>query len=129
MKPLSLLAIILCLFICTQAQQKRDSTSNTGKYSRKVKQKQELGLSKKQVAQIKEVRQNSKNRLHTIEADSTLSKEQQKQKRHQLLIERQQKIDSLLTPEQRTRTRELMKEKRKDRKGEKQSGELKKEEN
>lgn len=125
MKALSLSAVFLCLFICSQAQQKRDTIHYQGKQrADKVKLKQELDLSKKQAVQIKEVRQNYKKRLSSIEADSTLSKEQQKQKRHQLLIERQQKTDSLLTPEQRIKARELMKKKRKDKKGEKENSEM-----
>jgi Spy/CpxP family protein refolding chaperone len=127
MKSISLLAVILCMFICGQAQQKRDTIRDQGKqHAEKVKLKQELDLNKKQVGQIKEVRKNYKKNLSSIEADSTLSKEQQKQKRKQLILERQQKTDSLLTPEQRIKARELMKEKRKDRKGKKESGEMKK---
>jgi Spy/CpxP family protein refolding chaperone len=117
MKPLSLLVVFICLFMSTHAQQKNDSLGHESK--RAAKAKQALGLSKKQSIQIKEVHQDYKSRLRSVELDNTLSKEQQKEKRHQLQKEMRQKTDSLLTPEQRIKARELIKEKRKNRNTEK----------
>jgi hypothetical protein len=110
MKYASLLLLFLSLAGTVVAQQKKDSVSVKAE---RAALKKEMGLSKKQAKEIKSVRTHYNSRLKAIAADSTLSKEQQKQQKRQLLKERQQKTDSLLTPEQRTKARELMKQRKK----------------
>lgn len=126
MKLIGLFVCFIVIVFSAQAQAKKDSTVISNRERQAVKK--ELGLSRKQAREIKSVRKNYKGRLKAIGTDSTLSQEQQKQQKHQLLKERQQKTDSLLTPQQRVKARELMKEKRKERRASKDSGELKKNE-
>jgi periplasmic protein CpxP/Spy len=128
MKQIGLFVCFIVIVFSAQAQAKKDSTVISNRNRERQAVKKELGLSRKQAREIKSVRKNYNGRLKAIGTDSTLSQEQQKQQKHQLLKERQQKTDSLLTPQQRVKARELMKEKRKEKKASKASGELKKNE-
>jgi Spy/CpxP family protein refolding chaperone len=108
--------LLSIVFFCISAtaQQKRDTVGFNGKQSKsKIKLKEELNLSKKQSRDIRTVNQRYKQELETVKADTSLSKEQQQQKRREIIRERQQKTDSLLTPEQRKKAREMLKERRK----------------
>jgi periplasmic protein CpxP/Spy len=126
MKQTSLLVFFIVILFSAQAQAKKDSTAIDNKKTERHAVKKELGLSNNQAKEIRSVRKNYNGRLKAISADSTLSQEEQKQQKRQLLKERKQRTDSLLTPQQRMKARELMKEKRKEKRTSKASGELNK---
>ena len=67
----------------------------------KAKQiKEELNLSERQVAEIKELRQWSKGTMKSIRTNAALSKEQKQQQVQETNAKRNEKIKSILSPEQ-----------------------------
>jgi len=95
----------------TPAKQKTD-TLNAAKVSEKNRDSRkemfrELDLSKEQKIKMKELNQSMKASREAIENDSTLSETEKKAKLKTLRKEQVQKIQALLTEEQKVKFREL----------------------
>lgn len=113
---------MMALFIATgvAAQEKRDTVHYNGATAKeKVKLKKELGLTKKQAKTMKASNQEFKEETKTIKNDSTLSQQEKRQQLKKIHEAKQQKLDSLLTPEQKEKVKALRKEKVLKKKGDK----------
>jgi len=93
-----------------QAQQKRD-TVHPATANKKVKMKNELGLDKKQAAEIKASKKEYKEEKAKVEADTKLSATEKKAKMKELKKEKKARVDSTLTPEQKEKLKALKKKK------------------
>lgn len=69
-----------------------------------------LGLSDSQKAQLKGIREDAKKQRDAIKNDSSLSENQKKAKLKELRTATRGKVDSVLTPEQREKMKQLRKE-------------------
>ena len=78
----------------------------------------ELNLTREQKIKMKEIRQSGKAKKETIDNDDTLTPEQKKEKLKELRKEQLQKVQAILTVEQREQMRAM-----------RQSGNIKKESN
>lgn len=110
MKFTYLLVILLCVMSTSQAQQKRD-TVHPATANKKVKMKNELGLDKKQAAEIKASKKEYKDEKAKVEADTKLSATEKKAKMKELKKEKKARVDSTLTPEQKEKLKALKKKK------------------
>jgi len=115
MKLTCLLAILLFALSTAQAQQKRD-TVHPATANKKVKMKNELGLDKKQAAEIKASKKEYKEEKAKVEADTKLSAAEKKTKMKELKKEKKDKVDATLTPEQKEKLKALKSEKKKEKK-------------
>ncbi len=106
------LSILLLSVFTSQAQEKRDTISYHPSTREKIKIKKELGLSKKQVKELKASNGDFKQQLQDIKSDSTLSQRERREALKDLHQRRQAKMDSVLTPEQKEKIKALRKEKR-----------------
>ncbi len=120
-KLLSILAVISALsFTATAQDQPRDRMQNAGnnkdgiKHGKQDHKKmmKEMGLSKQQKVQLKELKKSNMGKREEIQNDKTLSDQQKKEKMMQLHKEQQEKMGAILTPEQREKMKEKMKENR-----------------
>ena len=107
-----LLSLLLLNVFASQAQEKRDTIGYHPTTKEKIKIKRELGLSKKQVKELKASNGDFKQQLQDIKTDSTLSQQEKRAALKDLQQQRQAKMDSVLTPEQREKVKALRKEKR-----------------
>ena len=110
MKFTYLLVILVCAMSTAQAQQKRD-TVHPATANKKVKMKNELGLDKKQAAEIKASKKEYKEEKAKVEADTKLSATEKKAKMKELKKEKKARVDSTLTPEQKEKLKALKKKK------------------
>jgi len=110
MKFTYLLVILVCAMSTAQAQQKRD-TVHPATADKKVKMKNELGLDKKQAAEIKASKKEYKEEKAKVEADTKLSATEKKAKMKELKKEKKARVDSTLTPEQKEKLKALKKKK------------------
>jgi len=110
MKFTYLLVVLLCAMSTAQAQQKRD-TVHPATANKKVKMKNELGLDKKQAAEIKASKKEYKEEKAKVEADTKLSATEKKAKMKELKKEKKARVDSTLTPEQKEKLKALKKKK------------------
>jgi len=110
MKFTYLLVVLLCVLSTAQAQQKRD-TVHPATANKKVKMKNELGLDKKQAAEIKASKKEYKEEKAKVEADTKLSATEKKAKMKELKKEKKARVDSTLTPEQKEKLKALKKKK------------------
>ena len=108
----SLLSLLLLTVLTSQAQEKRDTIGYHPTTKEKIKIKRELGLSKKQVKELKASHSDFKQQLQNIKTDSTLSQQERREALKDLHQQRQQKMDSVLTPEQQEKIKALRKKKR-----------------
>jgi Spy/CpxP family protein refolding chaperone len=69
----------------------------------------ELNLSKEQMAQVKELNRDTKQQMQAIKADETLTKELKNEKFMALKKAREEKLKTILTPEQYAQLKEKMK--------------------
>lgn len=67
----------------------------------------QLGLSTDQQAQIKAINESYRPQLDALRDDTSLTKEQRREKFQALQKERVAKVDAVLTPEQRTKAQEM----------------------
>jgi Spy/CpxP family protein refolding chaperone len=81
----------------------------------------ELGLSKEQMRQMKDLNISTKQQLQALKADQTLTKEQKKEKLVAVKTSREEKLKTILTPEQYAKLKEKMKANGVERKGKKNS--------
>jgi Spy/CpxP family protein refolding chaperone len=108
----SLLALILFNVFSSNAQEKRDTIGYQPGTKEKIKIKRELGLSRKQVKELKTSNADFKQQLQEIKSDSTLSQQEKRKALKDLHQQRQAKMDSVLTPAQKEKVKALRKEKR-----------------
>ena len=102
-KILKLLSIVIILFlfaINTNAQTKHN------KKERKEMMKS-LHLTKQQKAELKSFHKSTKQQREAIKSNTALSQEQKKEKVEQMQKERHDKLESILTPEQKQKMREM----------------------
>jgi protein CpxP len=100
--------VISCITLSVSAQEKRDTIRGSG--DKRADLRTELHLSKQQSKQLKEVNQDIRTKLTAIRSDTTLLEETRKKEQRKLLKERQEKINALLTPEQKQKYQALQKE-------------------
>ena len=113
MKKLLTVVFILYFFISNAiAQVKREvnpsqnSQSNMVQKNKKKAMMKELNLTKEQRGQMKEFKQSMKQKKADITNDKTLTQEQKQAKLKELHKEKKEKMNSILTPEQREKMKE-----------------------
>lgn len=114
----ALLALLLVTGIKANAQQARDTIRPAGDSKTegaRKKMKTELGLTKKQAAQFKEVNQEFAPKVKALRADSTMGKMQKRKQLMDLAKQRDEKLKAFLTPEQMDKMHELQKDQMKNR--------------
>ena len=115
MKLSYLLAILLFIVSAGKAQQKRDTVHHAAT-AKKAKMKDELGLNKKQEADIKASKKEFKSEKEKVKNDTKLTEAQKKEKIKALKTEKKKEVDATLTPEQKEKAKALKAEKKKDKK-------------
>ena len=114
----AMMAFLLLAGVRVNAQARdtvRPATTAGKAQGMKKKMAEELGLSKKQSAQLKEVNAEFGPKIKALRSDSTADKRQKRQQVMQLMQQRDEKIKGILTPEQMDKYRELQKERPKNR--------------
>ena len=102
-KVFKLLSIVIILFSFTI---NADAQTKHNKKERKEMMKA-LNLTKEQKVQLKSFHKSTKQENEAIKNNSALSKEQKKEKTEQLHKERHEKLESILTPEQKERMKQM----------------------
>jgi len=118
MKPIyTLFALLFIAALPSFAQQSRDTIRPATQPAENPRRKmaEELGLSKKQLKEFKEVNVEFAPKIKALRSDSTLEKRQKRQQVMQLMQQREDKIKSILTPEQLVKYQQLQKEQMKSR--------------
>jgi periplasmic protein CpxP/Spy len=82
----------------------------------------ELGLSQQQKDQIKQIREEHRERLRALRSDTSLTPAQRRARARELRKETRAKVDAVLTPEQRTKLRQFRQERRAHRLGRSPAG-------
>ena len=113
MKKLFVFIISLSFFATNAlAQVKREVNPSQNKQSNMVKKNKkkammkDLNLTKEQQGQLKEFKRSMKQKKEDINKDQTLTEAQKKAKLKELHKEKTQKMNSILTPEQREKMKE-----------------------
>jgi hypothetical protein len=119
MKSVYLLAFLLIAATNSFAQQKRDTVHPASSAAKKPKMKDQLGLSKKQDADVKASKKEYKTEKAKVKNDSKLTPAQKDEKIKALKTDKKKKIDATLTPAQKEKAKTLKKEKKKEKKAEK----------
>jgi Spy/CpxP family protein refolding chaperone len=115
MKKLFVFVICAGLITNSMGQVKRDvnpaqsSHSKSSKKREKKEMMKELNLSKEQRAQIKELNRSIKEKKGAIKSDQSMPEDQKQSKLKELHKEKQEKMDKILTPEQRIKLGDLKK--------------------
>lgn len=111
---LALLSLIISLAGFSQVKKDRSKMSDSTKQSikevmktKKGKKMAELNLSREQKKQVKEIKQNDDAAKNAILNDAALSEEQKKEKLKELRKARQEKIKTMLTPEQKEKLKNI----------------------
>ena len=111
---LALLSLIISLAGFSQVKKDRSKMSDSTKQSikevmktKKGKKMAELNLSREQKKQVKEIKQNDDAAKNAILNDAALSEEQKKEKLKELRKARQEKIKTMLTPEQKEKLKNM----------------------
>jgi len=90
------------------AQSTPSEKSETRKEQNK-KWKDELNLTKEQGTELKEINKNFKEKARSIKENTSLSQEQKKEQFSKLNVERKEKLNTILTPEQQQKFNERKK--------------------
>ncbi len=112
-KPLyPLFALLLIATLPALAQQGRDTVrpATQPAVNKHRQMAEELGLSKKQAKELKEVNAEFAPKIKALRSDSTLERRQKRQQVMQLVQQREDKIKGILTPDQLTKYQQLQKE-------------------
>lgn len=111
---LALLSLIISLAGFSQVKKDRSKMSDSTKQAikevmktKKGKKMAELNLSREQKKQVKEIKQNDDAAKNAILNDAALSEEQKKEKLKELRKARQEKIKTMLTPEQKEKLKNM----------------------
>ena len=114
----TLLALTLVTGISAKAQQARDTirpATDAKTVGARKEMMAELGLTKKQAAQFKEVNKEFAPKIKALRTDSTLDKKARRQQLMDLMKQRDDKLKTFLTPEQVTKMHDLQQEQMKNR--------------
>jgi periplasmic protein CpxP/Spy len=87
--------------------------ADTTKKNKKKEMMRELNLTKEQRGQMKESHQSMKQKKEEVNNDNTLTEAQKKDKMKALHKEQKQKMNAILTPEQKEKMKEQKKNKKK----------------
>jgi protein CpxP len=108
MKKIWAITLCLSLFISKgiaqiqrEANPSQSTATNSDKKSEKLEMIKSLNLSKEQMGQLKEFRRSVKQMKEDINNDPHLNEEQKQTKLKELHKGQKQKLDAILTPEQR----------------------------
>jgi len=101
-----IILVIGCSF-AGQAQEKRDTIHARNVMAQRTAIRDELGLSKEQAKKLKGVNQDFRSRMQTLKSDSTLSRQQRRERSRNLLKERDEQVDKILTPDQQKKFHEM----------------------
>ena len=96
-----------------QVQRETNPSQNTATVTQKKNRKaiiNELNLSREQQSQMKDFRQSAKQKKEEIDNDTGLTDAQKQDKLRQQRMEQREKINAILTPEQREKFQEKIKE-------------------
>ncbi len=111
---LALLSLIISFAGFSQVKKDRSKMSDSTKQAikevmktKKGKKMAELNLSREQKKQVKEIKQNDDAAKNAILNDAALSEEQKKEKLKELRKARQEKIKTMLTPEQKEKLKNI----------------------
>jgi Spy/CpxP family protein refolding chaperone len=123
MKKLLLFAIAGFFFAtASNAQVTRDAAtsqnvqSDTSHHFRKNKMMDDLNLSPDQKTQLKALHQNMKQQRDAIKNDATLTPDQKKEKMKELHKSQQDKMNSILTPDQQAKRKAFMEQRKENQK-------------
>lgn len=119
MKKVFLFVTAALLFAATSnAQVQRNSSnsqrvqSDSASHARSEKMMNELNLSKDQQAQMKSLHQENKQQREAIKNDASLTPDQKKQKMKELHQSQAGKMNSILTPDQQAKWKQMMAERK-----------------
>lgn len=105
---------VACLLatVSASAQTSRDTVHHASN-THKEKIKSELNLSKDQSAKIKAAKQDYKDKSDKIKNDPNLSQAEKESQLKSLKKEKRQEVESVLTPEQREKAKEMRRKNKK----------------
>jgi protein CpxP len=110
----TLLTVLLITGVPALAQQGRDTirpaSTTRPQESKRKKMVEELGLTKKQAGELKEINKEFAPKIKALRADSTMDKKQKRQQVMQLMKDRDDKIKGVLSPEQQAKYQEMEKQ-------------------
>jgi Spy/CpxP family protein refolding chaperone len=109
MKKLIAFTLILVGFGFASQAQQDPSTKQESKKESKKKIKDELNLTKEQSKELKTINKDFKDKAGSIKANQALSTEQRKEQLAKLHKEKMDKMNTILTPEQQQKMKELKK--------------------
>lgn len=119
MKKVFLFVTAALLFAATSnAQVQRNSSnsqrvqSDSARHARSEKMMNELNLSQDQKTQIKSLHQENKQQRDAIKNDASLTPDQKKQKMKELHQSQSEKMNSILTPDQQVKRKQMMAERK-----------------
>jgi len=119
MKKVFLFVTAALLFAATSnAQVQRNSSSSqrvqsdSARHGRNGKMMNELNLSQDQKTQIKSLHQENKQQRDAIKNDASLTPDQKKQKMKELHQSQSEKMNSILTPDQQAKRKQMMAERK-----------------
>ena len=119
MKKVFLFVTAAFLFAATSnAQVQRNSSnsqrvqSDSARHARNGKMMNELNLSQDQKTQMKSLHQENKQQRDAIKNDASLTPDQKKQKMKELHQSQSDKMNSILTPDQQAKRKQMMAERR-----------------
>ncbi|HEY5391145.1 MAG TPA: hypothetical protein VIJ57_03435 [Hanamia sp.] len=122
MKKVFLFVTAALLFAATSnAQVQRNSSSSqrvqsdSARHGRNGKMMNELNLSQDQKTQIKSLHQENKQQRDAIKNDASLTPDQKKQKMKELHQSQSDKMNSILTPDQQAKRKQMIAERKQNR--------------
>ncbi len=130
MKKLLAIALSFSLFALTANAQVSRKSNEHNKVQRDSHHKngnmmKDLNLSEAQKTQLKESRESAKQQMEAIKNDASLSQDQKKVKMQELRKSQQEKMSSILTPDQKEKMKAEKKEWKENSKEENRHGEMK----
>ena len=113
MKKLLLLLLISGMITgVARAQEQKEMKADHKEWDQKVKT--ELKLTDEQIVKYDAISKEYGEKIEALKKDASLTKEVQKEKKMELKKEKQTKLFEFFTPEQQTKYKELMMEKKKE---------------
>ncbi|MEO8412460.1 MAG: hypothetical protein ABI472_02325 [Ginsengibacter sp.] len=104
---------IINLSAGAQVQRETNPTQNTATVTQKKNKKEiskELNLTREQRRQLKDFRQSAKQKKEEIDNDTSLTDTQKQDKLRHLRMEQKEKLNTILTPEQKEKLKEKIKD-------------------
>ena len=106
---------LIILSARAQVQRETNPSQNTATVTQKKNKKaiiKELNLSREQRSQMKDFRQSAKQKKEEIDNDTSLTDAQKQDKLRHLRMEQKEKINTILTPVQREKLKEKIRDRR-----------------